>query len=254
MKTVVYQSYRTTNVPAWITRCMESVQAWTGTQGFDYRFVDDRLFEYVPRWFRAKVSDHILLVSDLARLKLAREFLGEGYERTIWIDADVLIFAPEKLQLNVSERQAFCREFWVERDPQGRLYGKPQVNNAVTVFTTTNKFLEYYIDACESLVRNAAKVDKLMIGTKFLSDLHAMVPFPLITEVGIFSPVMMQAFQQHPVEQALRSYMEAAGSPIYGANLCSSYRNNPQVTATYDRVMEGLIEGLLNAPRTVFEK
>src|SRR5258706_16177245 len=90
MRTVVYQSYRTNSVPTWITRCLESVREWAKCQGFDYVFIDDRLFEYAPQWYRTKVKDDILLISDLARLKLAKEFLDQKYQRTIWVDADVL--------------------------------------------------------------------------------------------------------------------------------------------------------------------
>ncbi len=52
MKTAVYQSYRTRDVPAWVNRCMQSVRAWADAQPFDYRFIDDRLGRYrrARRW------------------------------------------------------------------------------------------------------------------------------------------------------------------------------------------------------------
>jgi hypothetical protein len=44
-RTVVYQSYRTRDVPAWIATCMHTVRAWAASRGFDYRFIDGRLFD-----------------------------------------------------------------------------------------------------------------------------------------------------------------------------------------------------------------
>lgn len=43
MKTVVYQSYKTTGVPQWIERCMDTVKKWASKQGYDYRFYDDEV-------------------------------------------------------------------------------------------------------------------------------------------------------------------------------------------------------------------
>lgn len=60
MKTAVYQSFRTTNVPARI---------------------------------RTAVGNQRHLVSDVARLELGKKLL-ETYDRVIWIDADVYICNP----------------------------------------------------------------------------------------------------------------------------------------------------------------
>ena len=84
VKTVVYQSYRTHDVPSWISRCMASVEEWAAQTGADYRFLDDSFLEYAPEWHREKTENDIYLVSDLARLKVAGALLAEGYERTIW--------------------------------------------------------------------------------------------------------------------------------------------------------------------------
>ena len=64
MKTLVYQSFRTSDVPGWVTRCMKSVRGWAADRGFDYQFFDNRFFEYAPDWYREKVKHHRLLVGD----------------------------------------------------------------------------------------------------------------------------------------------------------------------------------------------
>jgi len=59
MRTVVYQSFRTENVPAWISRCLESVRLWAGAKGYDYRFIGDEIFDLAPGWYREKAKNRI---------------------------------------------------------------------------------------------------------------------------------------------------------------------------------------------------
>ena len=57
MKTVVYQSYRTHDVPPWVEACLQSTRAWAASRGFQHRFLDDRFFDFCPRWYRQRVND-----------------------------------------------------------------------------------------------------------------------------------------------------------------------------------------------------
>jgi hypothetical protein len=43
------------------------------------------------------VDDNKRSITNLARLELTREVLREQYDRAIWFDADVFVFAPEEL-------------------------------------------------------------------------------------------------------------------------------------------------------------
>lgn len=254
MKTVVYQSYRRFNVPIWINRCLQTVQEWATSQGFDYRFIDDRLFAYAPEWYRQRVSNNILLISDLARLVVAKELLHEGYGRTIWIDADVIIFNPEQFTIDVAEGYAFCRELWVAPTPEGQLTGWHRVNNAVTVFVEPNDFLDFYIHACKSIVQHNSQFDTLAVGTRFLTSLYQIMPFHLINQVGIFSPVLMRQLIQR-VETTLQAYQQGYGFSIYAANLCSSFRNTfCQGIWMSDDLYSSAIDCLLNAPSVGIDK
>ena len=96
MKTVVYQSYRTTGVAAWIAQSMESVRSWAEGLGFAYERIDDAFFAPVPGWYRDKVGGEIVRMSNLARLLAARRLLGE-HERVVWVDANVVVFNPARL-------------------------------------------------------------------------------------------------------------------------------------------------------------
>ena len=74
---------------------MDGVRHWSAAKSFDYRFIDDQFFDLLPADYRKKAEGRLPVLSDLARLIMARNLILEGYEKTIWIDADVLIFDPE---------------------------------------------------------------------------------------------------------------------------------------------------------------
>ena len=69
MQTIVYRYYRTQQVPAWISTCMDTVRAWAEQQGFDYRFHDDAFHGYAPPWFRDKAQ--------VGKLDVGTKFLTE---------------------------------------------------------------------------------------------------------------------------------------------------------------------------------
>jgi hypothetical protein len=215
---------------------MESVRSWTQTQGFDYRFIDDRMFDYAPAWYREKVKGSVLLISDLARLRIARELLEQGYHRTIWVDADVLVFAPETFRIDVTSEYAFCSEVWLKRkSPKQALRSfltsfdsspwicRKKVNNAITVFVIGNSLLDFYIHAAEGLVRNrsAEQITHWDVGVSFLSRLHQSIGLPLLHTVGAFSPAVMHDLSSGDTEYLSR-YVRELEQPVHAANLCSS--------------------------------
>ena len=222
MKTVVYQSYRTTNVSPWITACMQTVRAWAAANHFDYQFIDDRLFDYAPAWFRDKAAPHICPVTDLARLVLARQLLAQGYERTVWVDADMVVFAPERLTVDVGNDFAFCHEVWLATNQDKQVGYVHNVNNSITIFTQGSAtYLDFFIDACQRVALNRPELGKLDVGTLFLTQLRSVLPFRLLGNVGMFSPHTMQAIADG-TEQYLRTYGQALKTPLACANLCGS--------------------------------
>jgi len=103
MKTIVYQSVCPDQIPDWIQTCLESVRAWSRQQNYDYALIGDEIFSIIPDWYWEKTSHQKVIATDLARLLLAKQFLKNGYDRAIWFDADVLIFAPEFLTIPIEE-------------------------------------------------------------------------------------------------------------------------------------------------------
>lgn len=256
--TLVYQSYRTHNVPDWISRCLESVKEWTAEKGYDYKFIDDEMFEYAPSWYREKVEDNVQLVSDLSRLILARRFLKEGYSRVIWMDADLLIFDPDNFVLETTEGAHFCREIWIDADPAGNIIHQEKINNSVSIFHQNNALLEFYTDACLKLVKEKERTPPVLVGTSFLTSLHKIYPFPEIRNVGIISPALVHDLLKNQNRHILK-YVEWHGADIYAANLCGSKKEhvfggveiNDRAMGT---VVEKLIRGrsiLSDSPRSI---
>jgi hypothetical protein len=243
MRTIVFQSYRTHDVADWIQRCMASVQSWASVRGYDYRFVDDRLFDYVPDWFKQK-SPHLCPITDLARLRLARELLASGYERSVWVDADVYVFAPERLAVEVGEQFAYTHEVWTYADEQGQPAVSHRVNNSISVFIRGNAYLDFFIDACEQTARVQPQLGKLDASTRFLSQLHQILPFPLLPNVGMLSPALMHDIASGS-ERFLPTYAGQLMAPIACANLCASLQDQawggiPQDQQCYAAVIDRL--------------
>jgi hypothetical protein len=91
----------------------------------------DEIFAAVPADYAARAGRWRLVVTDLARLLALRDLLRD-FDRAIWFDADVLVFAPDRLAVDCSEGYAFSREVWVQRSPRrpDEMLTLPKVNNA----------------------------------------------------------------------------------------------------------------------------
>jgi len=248
MRTVVCQSYRTTSVPPWIERCLVSVRDWAALRGFDYRFADDALLELVPDWYREKAGNTLPVVTDLARLRLIQALLAEGYERAIWLDSDILVFDPNDFEIGVTAQCAFGREVWVQSGGGAGLRTYRNVHNAISVFVTGNSFLDFYADACESIVgRHRPGMAPQIVGTKLLTALHNLIGFALIDDVGMFSPLVMRDIAAGGGVALDRLCGETPGR-IRAANLCASLVGHTvdgvAVTANLlERSCDRLLEG-----------
>ena len=224
MKTIVFQSYRTVDVPHWIVRCLESVKQWADMRAHEYRFYNDAIFEQVPPWYRDAVKGRILPMSDLARLITVRALL-ETNDRVIWVDADVLVFDPDTLHIGGSASFAVCPEVWV-RKQWGVPLSEYRFNNAVMMFERGNPFLEFFIHATQERVRqNAAALSDWVGGPEFLTPLNEILPLPRIEGVGLFSPLVMHGIANNDVRWVER-YAIDFGRRVLAANLCGSGAGN----------------------------
>jgi hypothetical protein len=278
--TLVYQSYRVDNVPPWIAACSRTVQAWAHAEGYDYEFVDDRLFDYVPPWLRERVRQAKLPMTDYARVALSNEILQRGYQRSIWIDIDVVIFDPASFQANNGAREfALTAELWfdvadiarlpnplpraltVEEDkrllkhmlqaPAGTApVCKPvcfeNVANAVMIQSAGAYFADLYLRTVEAYARNVrGPISPVTIGTRLLTSLQTLHFFPLVRDVGMLSPLVMAALMTADAA-VLGEYMRRVGGSLSAANLCSSFsgqvsRGVEMNEALYEKVLDLLL-------------
>jgi hypothetical protein len=244
MRTVVFQSFRAHDVPGWMSRCMQSVREWAAARGHDYRFYGDELFERAPAWYRERTAHDKLLVSDLARAVLARELLADC-ELAIWMDADLLVFDPQRLRVEAPAGYAFCREAWIGRE-KGAPFEAERVNNAVSAYARGNSFLPFYIDAMQAVVRQKPKLSSLDAGTTLLTGLRRNVPLPLLNDIGTLSPWLLQELATGG-DADLRRYAALMRVPIRAANLCGSSRGRAlegleMTDAVFDRAVALLLE------------
>jgi len=233
MRTLVLQSYRTSDVAAWIRACLGSVQAWAETAGHRYEFVDDRFFDYAPEWVRRRCGKQLLPITDVARMRLIRERLAQGWERVIWVDADVLVFAPESFAIDPTMPYALCHELWLRVNAQGALESEEKVNNAVMVLTREQPMLNFWIFAVEEILRAHAphEVGPLTASTLFFTDLARIMPLRVLHNVGLLSPPVVRDLARGGGAIA-REWARRFGRPTAAANLCASLQDKDSAGAT----------------------
>ena len=187
-----------------------------------------------------KVRGRGPILSDLGRLLATRHYL-ERYERVLWLDADVLIFAPERFTLPHGSF-GFGRELWIQ--PHKRSWrAHRSVCNALCYFERDNPFLDFYIYTCTSVIERADPnyIAPQMIGPKLLTALHSIAHLPLTDCIGSASPDLIvdliagggPALARYRAERERDERERDAPFSEAGLNLCQSligaqtYRDAP---------------------------
>ena len=222
--TLVVQSFKSGENPAWMNACLDSVRLWANKSGFDYQFVDDEIFDLLPKNYRQIADKRVPILTDLGRLLLIRRAISGAYSKAIWVDADVLVFDPALLCMPSGVGHAFCREIWVQNDPNKKGFFRiyHNVHNAVCLFERGDSFLNFYIYACERIVTaSRGLVPNQIVGTKFLTALHNIVAFPLINSVGMLSPVVLRDVALGG-GAAIDCLIQELPDPLAAVNLCMS--------------------------------
>ncbi|MEA3030071.1 MAG: hypothetical protein QOG13_1396 [Sphingomonadales bacterium] len=224
MKTVVLQSFRTRDVPAWMARALASVASWSEKQGYDYDFRGDEIFALCGDDYLAAVGDNKCSITNLARLEWIRMSLASGYERAIWLDADTFIFDPERFSLDVRNSYACGKEVWIggHRFSPLVFHG---VHNAALVFARHHPDLDAMIGLIRHIAATRTISESLQVGVKLLTGLHAGLKFPLLTNVGMLSPVLIDALARRR-RRLPRLFARENGHPIRAANVGFSLGGN----------------------------
>lgn len=246
MQTTVLQSFRQTDVPAWMTTCMASVAAWAESQGWAYRFRGDDLFDLVPDDIRQKYSAQRPLLADIARLKWARQIFDQdlSVERVIWLDADVLLFTPENIILPDADF-AVGRQVWVQPDAKDKLRVYRQVHNAILAIHRASPALDFLIQTAADLAtRHHGPASPQLLGPKLLTALHNIVGFGVIEGVGMASPRVLAdiSMGSGPAYDLLR---QQSPGPLGALNLCASYQGQTvDGVACTDALFSSVIKAL----------
>ena len=243
MKTLVLQSAAAQR-PRWMERCLSSVQKWAVQAQYDYRFLGDELFEFVPDWYLAKCGDKRPVATDLARLVWMQRLLRDDVaDCVIWLDADVLVFAP---QLRITPRTTclFGYEYWVQQKRgKSGFEVRGNVHNAVAAFRQGCPILPFLIEVIQRLMRRADPeyIAPQMMGPKLLSHLHNLVDFELNRAVGAVSPELLTELADRPGD-AMKLWSMRVREPMLAANLAASTANEiaPGPTAVEERLNKAI--------------
>ncbi|MBK1667497.1 hypothetical protein CKO28_05560 [Rhodovibrio sodomensis] len=223
--TLVIQSHAP-DPPAWLRACLDSVAAWAAGAGFAHRIAGDAFLDRVPADLRQRAHGRTQVVADLARLDWIAEVLAQGWPRVIWLDADVLVFAPERLTAALALPEAgylFGREVWVQPDARGRPRARRNLHNALLAFAPGNPVLAFYRHAGQRiLARHDGPPVAQLIGPKLLTALDNMIALDGTWAVGMASPLVVRdlAAGGGPALDLLRARTPV---PPAALNLCASY-------------------------------
>jgi hypothetical protein len=224
VRIVVIQSYRTAGVETWMQLCMRSVSQWAAHRGYDYEFVDDTLFDFLPPHIRNDTSAALLPKTDIARLGLLHDRLIDRYQRAVWIDADVLVFNPAAFSIPDTCGAMFCHEVWTSLTDQGELAHRPGINNALMIFERAHPLLDFLRYATVELYERGepSSMSPTALGTTLLSRLGRIVPLRLHTQVACISPLLTHAAYNRDHPEWLHAHAQQHGHRFHAANLCRS--------------------------------
>ncbi len=242
MGTLVLQSHRRPLPHPWLQDCIDSVAAWCAQNGYRHRFLEEDVFAPLPPALRDKTRDRPVIASDLARLRWLQRLREQGWQRVVWMDADVLIFDPDALVLP-DTASAVGREVWIDHDRHGRLKSWRKVHNAFLMFGPGDSLLDFYADSAERLLLAAPeRIPPQFIGPKLLTALHSLSRFPVLETAAMFSPLLLRdLLGELQAQGAIDRFLEDSDAPPAAANLCCSSVNGGQLD---DRQMQQAIERL----------
>ena len=239
----MFQAWVGPPAPRFVERCMATTADWARARGFDYRRLGDDFLDVLPGWYRDRLAAHIVQQTNLARLRYACELLAAGAGRVVWVDADVLVFDPERLALDAPEGFALCREVWVQ--PSGHVVHG--VSQAVLVADRGTPLLDYLAWAHEALVRDRPeRVVRFGTATSVLSGIHAAVRLPVVTGVGMMNPTMLCEIGAGRTGPVTCAYVRAHGFAMHAVNLTLSmlgvqYGDTVATEADYEAALDVLV-------------
>ncbi|WP_200384608.1 hypothetical protein [Rhodocyclus tenuis] len=215
--------------------------------------MDDAFFNYAPLWVHERCGAQIFPITDIARLYYLKDYLAKGYERVVWVDADVLVFDHAVFDIDVPSDYAFSREVMMGVDNSGRIQlSSPSLNNAVMFFRQGNPMLDFYCFAAEEIVRRTApdRIERTALGPSFLRGLARSMPIARLNCIGLFTPVLIADLAKGST-RLFNDYCASFRYPMGAANLCHFTRHYAAEAerSMIDRTYDSAIRFLLSNPR-----
>jgi hypothetical protein len=155
------------------------------------------------------------------RLILVRRAHDAGYDRAIWIDADILVFAPAQLRIDLDSRYAFARETWIARIDGQRWRAFTGVNNSVFACMAGEPDLDFLIAATRHIAAHRQIHSNYQVGGDLIKGLHPCLDFQVLDNIGMFSDDIVLALARGE-SAILHAQARFHAAPVYAANLCAS--------------------------------
>jgi hypothetical protein len=245
--TIVIQTFHNHTIPRWIQRCLDSVQKWARLHGYDYSLTGDEFYDLCGPEYLARGKKNPQAITNLARLVATRQRLDAGYQRVIWMDADIFVFDPAKLVFDfpaesLTTGYAFGREVWLFRNRAGLIaVTNPVAHNAATFFTQDAVDLDMLIALIRHIDAKRQIVSNFQVGVRLLRGLQYSLMFPTFSHVGVFSPLLLRALAERN-EMVLRRYGQAYRYRAYAGNLTLSKQDETSESVLW-RAMDQLEAG-----------
>ncbi|MES9906353.1 MAG: hypothetical protein ABW168_27190, partial [Sedimenticola sp.] len=186
-----------------------------------------------------------------------RNKLDAGYERVIWADADILVFAPSRLNVQVQRGHAFAHELFLRMMPDGGVMPIEGMNNALMVFEREQGILDIYLNnALEHLLAlPQGPVPRTALGPALLKKLACEFQLDMLHGVGLFTLALIREIASGGGPLSLEC-VRRSPAPLGAANLCHFLRN---VTPVQEREKFDVLYGtavhcLLDSGGTVLER
>ena len=154
-----------------------------------------------------------------------------------------------------SNAYAFAREVWVQPASRGGFKVFRNVHNAACAFRRGNAMLDFYIHACEAVLRRSnGNVPNQIVGTKFLTALNNIIGFELMDDIGMISPLVARDLLAG-TGPALACFLDASPLPLRAVNLCGSLvGKNADGIDLSDAYVLAVVERLITDGRSIFSR
>ncbi len=234
-KVLVLQSDKPPPRPEWRRRCLTSVEDWAAAQGYAYRLIGDELFDPIPEDLRKACAGVLLPLTDIGRLLWLQKLLQEGWERAIWLDADILIFDAS---MRITG-EAVGREIWISKGRETGFRAAESVNNCVLSVSAQSALRRRLLEA--TLAKAAsfrAPPHPRALGPDLFRRLHAADPLPVVPDIAMTSPIMLAALANGDAAP-LAAHRSVWAGPVRAANLCGSLvEDDEQAGRAVQRLLE----------------